>query len=111
MVTSIRQLRISTKEILSAVERGETVYITNRGKTCAQITAVKEKKGDLKHVPAFGMLKDREDMKNPSEYVRKIRGKSSDMKKHPAFGMLKDDPQTANVPAYIRKMRKGRYAL
>ena len=74
MVTSIRQLRSSTKEILSAVDRGETVYITNRGKTCAQITAVKEKKR-LKNHPAFGMWKDREDMKNPSEYIHNMRRK------------------------------------
>ena len=72
MVTNIRTLRSSTKEILSAVERGETVWITNRGKTCAKITAVKEKKSFKEH-PAFGMWKDRKDMENPSEYVRKIR--------------------------------------
>jgi prevent-host-death family protein len=72
MVTSIRQLRISTKEILSAVERGETVWITNRGKTCAQITPVRQKKS-LKNHPAFGMWKDREDMKNPSEYIHNMR--------------------------------------
>ena len=72
MVTTIRQLRSSTKEILSAVERGETVWITNRGKTCAQITAVKEKR-DLKNHPAFGMWKNREDMKNPSEYIHNMR--------------------------------------
>ncbi len=72
MVTNIRTLRSSTKEILSAVERGETVWITNRGKTCAKIVAVKEKKL-MKDHPAFGMWKDREDMKNPSKYIRKIR--------------------------------------
>ncbi len=72
MVTSIRQLRSSTKEIFSAVERGETVFITNRGKTCAQITAVKEKKG-VKNHPAFGMLKDDPETANVRAYIRKIR--------------------------------------
>lgn len=72
MVTSIRQLRTSTKEILSAVERGETVYITNRGKTCAQITAVKEKKSVKDH-PAFGMLKDDSLTKDVKQYIRNIR--------------------------------------
>ena len=72
MVTSIRQLRISTKEILSAVARGETVWITNRGKTCAQITAVKEKKS-IKDHPAFGMLKDDPETANVPAYIRKLR--------------------------------------
>ena len=72
MIATIRTLRASTKEVLSAVGRGETVWITNRGKTCAKITSVKEQKSFKDH-PAFGMWKNREDMKNPSEYVRKIR--------------------------------------
>ena len=72
MVTSIRQLRIFTKEILSAVERGETVWITNRGKTCAQINPVKEKKS-LKNHPAFGMLKDDPQTADVQAYIRKIR--------------------------------------
>lgn len=72
MVVSIRKLRSSTKEIFSAVERGETVLITNRGKTCAQITAVKDTR-TFKNHSAFGMWKDRKDLKNPSEYVHKIR--------------------------------------
>lgn len=72
MVTNIRQLRSSTKEVLSAVERGETVWITNRGKTCAKIIGVKEQKSVKDH-PAFGMWKERKDMENPSEYIRKMR--------------------------------------
>ena len=75
MVTNIRTLRTSTKEILSAVERGETVWITNRGKTCAKIVQVKEHKSVKDH-PAFGMWKDREDMKNPSEYIHNMRRKT-----------------------------------
>ncbi len=72
MVISIRQLRTSTKEILSAVTRGEEVVITNRGKACAKIVTAETKK-TLKDHPAFGMWKDRKDMKNPSEYVHNMR--------------------------------------
>jgi antitoxin (DNA-binding transcriptional repressor) of toxin-antitoxin stability system len=72
MVTTIRNLRTSTKEILSAVSRGETVWITNRGKTCAKITAVKEKI-NLKSHPAFGMLKDDPETADVRAYIRKIR--------------------------------------
>ena len=72
MVTSIRNLRASTKEILSAVERGETVWITNRGKTCAKIIGTQEKK-NFKNHPAFGMLKDDPETANVRSYIRKIR--------------------------------------
>jgi len=108
MVVSIRQLRTSTKEVLSAVSRGEEVTVTNRGKACARISPVNKQKKSLKNDPVFGMWKNREDMKNPSEYAHNMRRQ---WKKHPAFGMLKDDPETADVPAYIRKIRKGRYAV
>ena len=74
MVTSIRNLRTHTKEILSAVERGETVWITNRGKTCAKITSPdNSKKKSLLHHPAFGMLKDDSETKDVRAYIRKIR--------------------------------------
>ncbi len=72
MTYSIRQLRTSTKEILSAVERGETILITNRGKACAQILPVKTKQSFKDH-PAFGMLKDDPETADVRAYVRKIR--------------------------------------
>ncbi len=73
MVTNIRQLRSSTKEILSAVERGETVWITNRGKTCAKITPANLPPKTKFKDEAFGMWKNRKDMENPSEYIHRIR--------------------------------------
>ena len=72
MIANIRMLRSSTKEILHAVERGETVFITNRGKTCAKIESVQEKKS-MKNHPAFGMLKGDEETKDVRAYIRKIR--------------------------------------
>ena len=72
MVSTIRQLRSRTKEILSAVGRGETVWITNRGKTCAKIVGVQEKKSFKNH-PAFGMLKDDPETADVRAYIRKIR--------------------------------------
>ena len=72
MVATIRQLRASTKEILSAAERGETIWITNHGKTCAKITGIHEKKS-IKNHPAFGMLRNDPHTADVDAYIRKIR--------------------------------------
>ncbi|MBI4309170.1 MAG: type II toxin-antitoxin system prevent-host-death family antitoxin [Candidatus Omnitrophica bacterium] len=72
MVTSIRELRASTKEILSAVGRGETVWITNRGKTCAKIVGLDQPKKTKDH-PAFGMWKDHKETEDVHAYLKKIR--------------------------------------
>lgn len=72
MKTTIRQLRSSTKEILSAVGRGNTVWITRRGKTCAKITPVSSEKNLLKD-EAFGMWKDRKDIHDVRSYMRQMR--------------------------------------
>ena len=73
MVTSIRELRTSTKEILHAVERGETVWITNRGKTCAKITAAHSPPKPEVKDEAFGMWKDHKESADVRAYVRKMR--------------------------------------
>ena len=72
MIATIRQLRSSTKEILSAVSRGGTVWVTNRGKTCAKILPVTTsgpKSGD----EAFGIWKNDKKTRNVRTYVRKMR--------------------------------------
>jgi prevent-host-death family protein len=63
------------KDVLSAVERGETVIVTYRGKPKARIVPISEKRKSVKMTehPAFGMWKDREDMKDPAAWVRKLR--------------------------------------
>lgn len=43
MVVNVRMLRSSTKEILSSVGRGDTVYIESRGRRCAKIVPLDEK--------------------------------------------------------------------
>jgi len=72
MIASIRQLRSATKEILSAVIRGDTVWVTNRGKTCAKITSVSKAKRSHTH-EAFGMWKDRKDISDVRVHVRQMR--------------------------------------
>jgi prevent-host-death family protein len=80
MKTTAKDLRIHTKRILEAVDRGEEVVITVRGKPRAKI------------VPAHAKKR-----------AAKRRGKS------PLFGIWRDYPETKNVAAYVDKLRSGRH--
>ena len=74
MVTTIKKLRSSTKEVLNAVAQGNEVIVTNRGKAYVKIVPVKSACKSTKSTPkAFGMWKDRKDMKDVSAYVRNLR--------------------------------------
>jgi hypothetical protein len=48
----------------------------DQGKQKARITPVagEKRKGSLRYHPAFGMWKDRADLKNVPAYVRQLRG-------------------------------------
>ena len=81
MNASVRELRASTKSLLSAVGRGDTVIITYRGEPCARLS--------------------------PLEETRVGKGKSGD---DAIFGMWKNNKAVADVEAYVRKVRKGRFA-
>ena len=74
MKATMLDLRRRTKDIIRALDRGESVTITYRGKEKGTIIpARKKKRRSITEHPAFGMWKDREDMKDPSAWVRKIR--------------------------------------
>ena len=73
MKTTIRQLRSSTKEILSAVNRGNTVWITKRGKPCAKIMPIGASSGSAPADEVFGMWKARKEMRDVRSYVRRLR--------------------------------------
>ncbi len=73
---SMLDLRHKMKEILSAIDRGETVTILYRGKERAKLVPLDDAKPRRKSItesPAFGMWKDREDMRDVAAYVRKLR--------------------------------------
>lgn len=75
MKATVLDLRYRTKDVLNAVERGETVTILYRGKPKARIVPL-EPAGERKTIAdskLFGMWKDREDMKDVAAYVRKLR--------------------------------------
>ena len=77
MEASIVDLRYRMKDVLRAIDRGETVTVTYRGKEKARLvpssTAAGRIPGKVSDQPFVGMWKDREDMADPVAYVRKLR--------------------------------------
>lgn len=75
MKASIVDLRYRMKDVLRAIDRGETVTVLYRGKEKARLVPVgaAEKLPEAACQPFYGMWKDRKDMANPAAYVRKIR--------------------------------------
>lgn len=75
MKASIVDLRYRMKDVLRAIDRGETVTVLYRGKEKAKLVPLDEDiaRPRVQDLPFFGMWKDRKDMADPSAYVRKIR--------------------------------------
>lgn len=71
--TSIRKLRSSTKEILNAISRGDTVLITNRGTPCAKIVPLSDEEKTIKPSAVYGMWKDHPKTKSVGKYVKDLR--------------------------------------
>lgn len=80
MKTSAKELRTQTKRLLEAVERGEEITITHRGRPCARL------------VPVGRPLK--------------AAKKSQEL---PLFGIWKDNKETRDVAAYLDRLRSGRH--
>jgi len=74
MKATTLDLRYRTKDVLKAVERGETVVVSYRGKAKAQIVPLSSSKAaSLRTGEAFGIWKDRKDMSDVSAYVTNLR--------------------------------------
>jgi len=75
MKASIVDLRYRMKDVLKALDRGEPVTVLYRGKEKARLVPIASEKPKMRveDHPAWGMWKDREDMKDPAEWVRKLR--------------------------------------
>ena len=79
MKATTLDLRYKMKDILRAIDRGETVTLTYRGKEKARILPIEkvpEKKMKPTDHPFFGMWKDRADLADPTAWVRKLRDHS-----------------------------------
>ena len=75
MEASFLDLRRNMKDILSALERNESVTIFYRGKKKAELRPFTHKKGKMRvqDHKAFGMWADRSDMSDVDSYVLRLR--------------------------------------
>ena len=75
MKATLLDLRRAPRKILEAIERNEAVTLSKRGREIALILPKKPaaKHSSIKESPAFGIWKERADMRDPSEYVRRLR--------------------------------------
>jgi len=69
-----KDLRYNLKGVMESVDRGEEVWITNRGRVKARIVPVAAEAVEPGVVnPFVGMWKDRAEMKDVDGYIRKLR--------------------------------------
>ena len=71
-------------DVLDALDRGESVTLLYRGREKGTIHPAREMRRryrSIKDHPAFGMWKDREDMKDVQDFLGRLRGR----------GRLKED--------------------
>ena len=76
MKASILDLRRRMSEVLKALERNEDVTILYRGKKKGILYSIRRnrhKNSSVSKHSAFGMWKDREDMRDVEQFVRSIR--------------------------------------
>src|SRR5579863_7254833 len=77
MNATIVDLRYNMKQVLRAIDRGETVTVLYRGKERARLTPIAPAPGSVtaktKDQPLFGLWKDREDIGDPGSYLRHLR--------------------------------------
>lgn len=76
MKATAKDLRYKTKEILAAIERGEEVLITYRGKEKARIVPVSNRtaNADQEEEGLFGIWKDNETVDDVHAYIDDLRG-------------------------------------
>ena len=80
MKATIVDLRYRMKDVLRAIDRGETVTVLYRGKEKAQLMPIRTRAGasnrnsvKTEDQPFFGMWSDREDQVDPVSYLRELR--------------------------------------
>lgn len=77
MKTSAKDLRLHTRRILEAIDRGQEVTITHRGKPRATIVPIKAARGSgrksARDLPLFGIWKDHKATKNVAAYIDERR--------------------------------------
>lgn len=82
MKATMLDMRRDPGKIIDAIARNERVILSVRGKDVAEVLPLKRKshKKSIVENPAFGMWSDREDMADPTAYVRDLRkGRTHDL--------------------------------
>ncbi len=80
MDANVVDLRYRMKDVLGAIDRGETVTVLYRGKEKAKLTPIPPSREisdksapKTQDQPLFGLWKDREDFADPASYIRGLR--------------------------------------
>src|ERR1700722_17556902 len=77
MNASIVDLRYRMKEVLRAIDRGETVTVLHRGTPKAVLMPISpasdKSMPKTADQPLFGMWNDREDLTDPASWLRNLR--------------------------------------
>ncbi len=89
MNISIKTLEKRLPEVMKALGKNEPIILSHEGKEFAllqPLTDFEERMQLIKNHPAVGMWADREDMKDPTEWVREKRQRRRERLFHPASG-------------------------
>lgn len=80
MKATIVDLRYHMKDVLRAIDRGETVVVLYRGREKAKLMPIRKgseesrrRSAKTKDQSFFGMWSDRKDLAAPTSYVRALR--------------------------------------
>jgi prevent-host-death family protein len=73
MKATAKDLSFHSKDLINAVNRGEDVVITFRGKPCAKLIPYQEQKKKTGKNELSGIWKDKDAIQNVDEYVRNLR--------------------------------------
>ena len=73
MRATAKDLRFHSKELLEAVDRGEEVTITFRGKPCAKLVPYTESTGKEGPKSLFGIWQDNPAVADVADYVDELR--------------------------------------
>ncbi len=107
MKASVRDLRLRAGELLAAVERGDTVEVTYRGRPCARLVGVAESSDHSSEVQEGGDVTRAYAAQADSAADSTTADRVLDVHANPAFGMWADRTEQS-VDALIDKVRAPR---
>ena len=79
MKTTAKSLRMDTKRILDAVERGEEVIVSKRGRPCARIVPVAKKATakNMRNDELFGIWKENKVVQDVDAFIDSLRSRGT----------------------------------